>query len=103
MDAKSIAEYNTLAPWERKAEMFGLKGDEAATWAQALLEAYSVYYKDAKPIIYENTGEPIRVMTPYATGVNEDGVIPDRVIVMFKDLEGNYYEPMFFEVPNLFK
>lgn len=102
-DAKSIAEYNTLAPWERKAEMFGLKGDEAATWAQALLEAYSVYYKDAKPIIYENTGEPIRIMTPYATGVNEDGVIPDRVIVMFKDLEGNYYEPMFFEVPNLFK
>ena len=30
-------------------------------------------------------------------------VVPDRVIVMFKDLRGNYYEPMIFEVPNHFK
>lgn len=101
-DMEAIARYNTLAPWQERAEQFGLTGKEADDWAQALLEAYSVYYKDAKPVIYENTGAPLRMSTPYATGKNEEGVIPDRVIVMLKDLDGNYYEPMFFEVPDYF-
>ena len=98
-----IAEYNTIAPYLSKAEAFGLKGNEATDWAQALFEAYKPYYKDAKPIMYENDGTPLLISTHYGTGVNDKGVIPDRVIVMLKDLQGNYYEPMYFEVPNHFE
>ena len=98
-----IAYHNSMAAWEYKASLWGLTGKEAADWAAALHEAYSVYYKDAVPIIYENTGGPLTVTTPYATGKNDEGVIPDRVIVMLKDLNGNYYEPMSFEVPDLFE
>ena len=101
-DQESIAKYNTLTPWEERAAVFGLTGKEASDWAQALLDAYSVYYKDAKPIIYENTGSSVMISNPYATGKTEEGIIPDRVIVMFKDLDGNYYEPMYFEVPDYF-
>ena len=101
--AQAIARYGTLEPWEERAAQFGLTGQEAKDWAQALMEAYSVYYKDATPIFYENTGAPLRVSSPYATGKNEEGVIPDRVIVMLKDLDGNYFEPMYFEVPDYFE
>ena len=98
-----IAYYNTLEPYEKRAEAFGLEGKEAADWALALKEAYSFYYKDAKPLIYINDGSPLYVVNASATGVNEDGVVPDRVYVMLKDLQGNYYEPMCFEVPNYFE
>lgn len=100
---QSIARYNTLAPWEERASVFGLSGQEAADWAQALKDAYSVYYKDAKPMIYENDGKGINLFAPYAMGLNDEGKVTDRVVVMFKDLKGNYYEPMFFEVPNYFE
>ena len=83
--------------------MFGLKGDEATTWANALLEAYKGYYLNSKPQLYINDGSPLRMSNPYATGVNEDGEIPDRVIVMLKDKDGNYFEPMYFEVPPYFE
>ena len=101
--AASIARYNTLEPWMEKAKQFGLEGAEADAWAQALLDAYSVYYKDAKPVVYVNDGSPLTVSAPYATGKDEEGNIPDRVVVMLKDLDGNYYEPMFFEVPDYFE
>ena len=97
-----IEEYKTLAKYEARAAAFGLKGQEASDWAQALLEAYLPYYQDAKPIIYFNDGKPLHMMNPYALGINDSGVIPDRVVVMLKDLQGNYYEPMYFEVPNYF-
>lgn len=71
--------------------------------AQDLFEAYYPYYKDAKPLIYENTGEALYMEQHYASGPNEDGVVIDDVIVVFKDAQGNYYEPMFFEVPNSFR
>lgn len=104
MDKASIARYNTLEPWQDKAKSFGLEGKEADDWANALKEAYSVYYKDAVPLIYENdgTGKGVDIYAPYAIGVNDEGVVNDRVVVMFKDLQGNYYEPMYFEVPNYF-
>ena len=104
MDKASIARYNTLEPWLDKAKSFGLSGAEADDWANALKEAYSVYYKDAVPLVYENdgTGKGIDIYAPYAMGVNDEGVVNDRVVVMFKDLKGNYYEPMYFEVPNYF-
>ena len=101
--AEKIAHHLTLEPWIGRAEAFGLKGDEATAWANALLNAYRNYYENSVPLIYINNGAPLRVSTPYATGVNEDGIIPDRVIVMLKDLQGNYYEPMYFEVPNYFQ
>lgn len=101
-DLASIARYNSIEPWDERAKQFGLTGQEATDWAKALQEAYSVYYKDAKPVLYENHGEPLRMSNPYATGMTDEGVIPDRVVVMLKDLQGNYYHPMYFEVPNYF-
>lgn len=95
--------YRSLEPWEIRASTFGLKGKEAEDWAKALQESYSRFYADAKPLLYVNDGSPLRMTNPYGTGVNEDGVVPDRVIVMLKDLQGNYYEPMYFEVPNYFE
>ena len=35
-------------------------------------------------------------------GVDDDGVVGDIVTVMLKDTAGNYYEPMYFLVPNHF-
>lgn len=102
--AQSMIEYyNSIEPYQKRAEAFGLKGDEASAWANALLASYSQYYKDAKPIIYINDGSPLYVVNASATGVNEDGVVADRVYVMLKDLNGNYYEPMEIEVPNYFE
>ena len=98
-----IAYYSSIEPWNKRASAFGLTGDEATAWANALYNAYAPFYKDAKPIIYINDGAPLRITTHYATGVDDEGKIPDRVVVMLKDLQGNYYEPMFFEVPNYFK
>ena len=70
--------------------------------AKAYLEAYSAYYKDAKPYIFENDGKAIKVIQREATGPDDTGYIIDNVIVMFKDKAGNYYEPMYFPVPNHF-
>ena len=71
--------------------------------AQDYLDAYYPYYKDAKPLIYENNGDALYMENHYASGPNDEGVVIDDVIVVFKDAQGNYYEPMFFEVPNSFK
>lgn len=98
-----IQRHLTMEPSYARAEAFGLTGQEAEDWAQALYQAYLPYYQDAKPIILENDGSPLAMSQPYGTGVNEDGIIPDRVIVVLKDLDGNYYEPMMFEVPNYFQ
>lgn len=98
----NIAEHCTLAPYERRADAFGLSGQEKADWAQALLEAYLPYYENAEPIVLVNDGSPLTIRNPYGTGVNDKGVVPDRVIVMLKDRQGNYFEPMMFEVPDYF-
>ena len=98
-----IEEYKTLAKYEEKAAAFGLKGKEASDWAAALLEAYLPYYQDAKPLIFFNNGEPLYMMNPYAMGLNDKGEVHDSVIVMLKDRQGNYFEPMYFPVPNYFE
>ena len=100
---EKINYYNSIEPYMHRATMFGLTGAEADTWAQALLDAYTVFYSVAKPKLYINDGSAIHVTNPYATGKNEDGIVPDRVLVMLKDLQGNYYEPMYFEVPDYFE
>ena len=93
-----------MEPYEKKAEMFGLKGEEAATWAKALYEAYKPFYEDAEPIINFNSGEPLFISNPYAMGISaETGKVADRVIVVLRDLQGNYYEPMSIEVPDYFE
>ena len=92
-----------MAKYEEKAAAFGLKGQEAAAWAKALLEAYLPYYEEAEPLIYFNNGEPLYMMNPYAMSVDDKGQLHDRVVVMLKDREGNYFEPMYFEVPNYFE
>ena len=100
---EKLAYYSSITPYMDRATMFGLKGDEATTWANALLETYKDYYQNSAPKLYVNDGSPLRISNPYATGVNDDGVIPDRVIVMLKDKDGNYFEPMYFEVPPYFE
>ena len=98
-----IAAHNTLAPYRDRAAMFGLSGDEAEAWAEALLEAYKPFYEKAEPIIYVNDGASVRVTYPYASGLDDEGNVVDRVVVVLRDKQGNYYAPMTFEVPNYFK
>ena len=98
-----IEEYKTIVKYDARAAAFGLKGKEASDWAQALLEAYLPYYEKAEPLIYFNDGKPLYMMNPYAMGINDKGELHDRVIVMLKDRQGNYFEPMYFEVPNYFE
>ena len=71
--------------------------------AQDYYEAYYPYYKDAKPLIYENNGEGLYMENHYAIGTDDSGKVVDDVYVVFIDKDGNYYEPMSFEVPNYFK
>ena len=70
--------------------------------AQDLFEAYYPYYKDAQPLIYINNGDYLHMANHYAAGLDEDGNVVDDVFVVFKDAQGNYYEPMKFEVPNYY-
>lgn len=98
-----IAYHNTIDCYLERAKMFGLAGDEAQAWAEDLLEAYRPFYEDAKPLIYFNDGTSLRITQPYANGLNDEGKVMDRVVVVLRDTQGNYYAPMTFEVPNYFK
>ena len=71
--------------------------------AKQYLEIYSYYYADAEPLIYINNGQPLKITNREAMGLDETGKVVDKVYVMLKDLEGNYFEPMTIEVPNYFK
>ena len=68
--------------------------------AEDLFNAYYPYYKDAEPLIYVNDGTGLYMEQHYASGVDDEGKVIDDVYVVFKDAEGNYYEPMFFPVEN---
>jgi len=100
---EKIAEFLTLEKWREDARPYGLEGKELEDYAKSYLDAYKPYYEDAEPIIFVNDGSPVRIINREAIGVDDKGYVPDRVIVMFKDKQGNYYEPMLFEVPNYFK
>ena len=71
--------------------------------ANAYLDLYTKYYEDAEPVIFVNDGNGLTMTNPSATGVDENGNVVDKVIVMLVDTEGNYYEPMYINVPNYFK
>ena len=71
--------------------------------AEAYYTAHYAYYKDSEPMLYENKGEALEISNPYGIGPNDEGDVNDAVIVVLKDLQGNYYEPMYFQVPDYFK
>lgn len=70
--------------------------------AQKYLDVYYPQYKDAKPIVYENDGSALRVTNREAMGPDENGEIMDMVTVVLKDGAGNYYQPIYIQVPNYF-
>lgn len=102
---EKIRGYCTLEYW---IEWFkSNKGMKNETYiiqnAQAYLDAYKPYYEGKTPILFENDGSALRVSEVNALGLNDAGEVVDDVVVVFKDNDGNYYEPMFFDVPNYFK
>ena len=66
-------------------------------------ELYCKYYAGMTPHIYINNGEALHVTNRQAGGLDEEGNVLDVVTVMLKDVNGNYYDPMYFPVPNYFK
>ncbi len=81
-----------------------MKGAEDAVQraAEELRDFYYPYYKDKTPIVFVNDGKALDVFQPYAVGPNDSGVVIDDVLIVLRDKEGNYYEPMVFPVPDLF-
>lgn len=71
--------------------------------AQDLLDAYKPHYENDEPLIFINNGDALYMEQHYASGPDDDGNVADDVIVVLKDLQGNYYEPMVFPVPDYFK
>lgn len=71
--------------------------------AKDLYEAYLPYYENAEPLVYINEGAPLYMEQHYGAGPDDNGSVVDDVYIVFKDKDGNYYEPMSFQVPNSFK
>ena len=71
--------------------------------AQQYYDLYYKYYKDAEPIVYVNEGRYIEVKNREAAGLDDQGNVIDKVVIILVDAEGNYYEPMYIQVPNYFK
>lgn len=71
--------------------------------AQAYLDAHKPHYEGDTPFFFDNDGSALRITNGNAIGVNDAGEVLDDIVIVFKDKDGNYYEPMFFDVPNLFK
>ncbi len=90
---------------EKFSGYWAMENDEAAInkAAQELLDFYRPFFENKKPIIFENTGSALKVIQPYGIGADQTGKILDDVFIVLKDANGNYYEPMKFEVPPYFK
>lgn len=67
--------------------------------AEDLYNAYLPYYQDAEPRIYVNNGAPLHMEQHNGAGPDDEGKVIDDVYVVLVDADGNYYEPMSFEVP----
>lgn len=101
---QKLAKYVTIEHWiERFRNSWGVTNEESLQKsAQAYLEAYMPFYKDADPKLYVNTGTSLYVNAPYASGPDDAGNVLDDVAVVLVDANGNYYEPMYIEVPDYF-
>lgn len=71
--------------------------------AQEYADLHYKYFHDAEPIIYVNDGSALTITNRTAIGVDDSGKVVDKVTVVLVDSEGNYYEPMYIQVPNYFK
>ena len=104
---ESIAKYCTLEYWKgyvsRNRGNYCKTQDVINKCAEDLYNAYEPHYRNAKPLIYINNGSALYLENHEASGPDDNGVVIDDVIVVFKDKAGNYYEPMIFPVPNYFK
>lgn len=80
-----------------------MKGYEDAIQraAEELLAFYLPFYEGKEPQLYVNDGSPLKIEQHSGYGVNDKGEVVDDVFIVLKDKSGNYYEPMKFEVPNL--
>lgn len=76
--------------------------EKIETIANQYWELYKKYYEGVTPNIYINDGSALRVVNRQATGLNDAGEVMDVVTIMLKDVDGNYYDPMYFQVPNYF-
>ena len=63
-------------------------------------EIYYKYYHGTEPILYINNGDALHVVNREA---DSSGNFEQQVTVVLKDKDGNYYEPIYITVPNLFK
>ena len=116
---KAIADYCSLQYWKDYIVDFGnywynndpnheysrtLKDPaKIESIAQQYLEIYTKYYKDTEPMVYVNDGTGLHVTNREAMGPDENGVVIDTVIVVLRDGQGNYYQPIYIPVPNYFK
>ena len=71
--------------------------------AEGLLALYYDYYKDLKPTIYINDGSSVKIDARQGFGLDDEGNVQDAVIVVLRDKDNNYYEPMIFLVENHWK
>ncbi len=65
--------------------------------AQRRLDLYKSYYEGQEPVIFINNGAPIEMIG--GGGVDENGDVLASIVVVLVDAAGNYYEPMYFDVP----
>lgn len=101
---KKIEEKCDLEYWKQKFRDRGVTNETYITQnAQAYLNAYKPHYEGKEPKIFINDGSALTVTQASGIGPDDNNVVTDDVIIVFKDLEGNYYEPMYFAVPNYFK
>lgn len=67
--------------------------------AEDLYNAYLPYYQDAEPKLYINNGEALHMEQHNGAGPDDNGNVMDDVYVVLIDADGNYYEPIKFDVP----
>lgn len=71
--------------------------------AQQYLDLYTKYFSDAEPIVFVNNGDALEVQNREAVGLDDKGNVLDKVTIVLVDANGNYYEPMYIDVPNYYK
>ena len=94
-----IKDFANQEKWGRK------QSDDAVIVkaAQDYAALYTKYFGNAEPIIYVNNGDALTMRNTNAAGLDEQGNVIDKVTVVLVDANGNYWEPMYINVPNFFK